>query len=72
MGWEKAKLDFIADHPNPGDDPVQRLHHVNKVYEDVQDVGAFAIIATSGMYDEGRTGLTYADLRALGAILGGS
>lgn len=54
------------DHlgPHPGDDPIARLKHTLKAHD--QTPGhAWAIDATTGIYHEGRTGLTFSDLSAL-------
>jgi hypothetical protein len=69
MPRTRRAYEFIAQHPQPGDDPVARLCHVVELFDDT-DPNEFAVLATSNVYDDGeRTGLTFGDLRALAAQL---
>lgn len=61
--------DFIAQNPHPGDDPIARLRHTLDQYPEVAD-DRMAVAATSGMYPEGDTGLTFGDLRAVARLIG--
>jgi hypothetical protein len=51
--------------PRPGDDPIERLQHVNRVYAG-QEGESMAVMATSNIYGHGvTTGLTFGDLAVL-------
>lgn len=60
--------DMINKYPQPGDEPRERLAHVNSMFGDDNDVtpAGWAIQASSNLYGQGvKTGLTWGDLRAL-------
>jgi hypothetical protein len=61
--------DFIARNPHPGNDPVTRLRHTLDAYPNADD-DRLAIQATTGMYPQGDTGLTFGDLRAIARMIG--
>lgn len=61
--------DFSVRHPHPGTDPVARLRHTLDQYADAAD-DRIAIHATTGVYPQGPTGLTFGDLRALARMVG--
>ena len=69
MPRNRRDYEFIAQHPHPGDDPVTCLAHVLDLFAESPD-DEFVVIATSSIYGDGeKTGLTWADLRALAARL---
>lgn len=51
-------------YPDPGPDPLARLRHILDVFADERD-DEMAILATSGIHESGRTGLSWGDLRKL-------
>lgn len=60
-------IDGVVDAevgPYPADDPIARLRHVVRAHS-ATPADAWAVDATSGVYLQGRTGLTFGDLRAL-------
>lgn len=69
MPRTRSDYEFIANNPHPGDDPVRRLRHTLDIHEGTAD-DRMAVQATSGIYDEGATGLTFGDLRAIARQIG--
>lgn len=52
----------VADNlPEPGDSPLQHLRHTLAAF-DRASADEFVVMATSGVYPEGSTGLTWGDL----------
>lgn len=62
------KFRIREELPAPGATPVEHLRHVLAAHEYTKG-DDMAVQATSGIYDEGNTGLTYADLREILAML---
>ena len=65
MNIEQHAAQVRAQHPHPGDDPIARLRHTLNVFDGTMRDNEFVVIATSGIYREGKTGLTWGDLRAI-------
>ena len=66
---DREKFEFEQQHPHPGNDPAKRLRHTLDMFADTDD-DRMVVQATSGLYREGPTGLTFGDLRALADMLG--
>jgi hypothetical protein len=61
----KLTNELAAQHPQPGNDPVQRLRHTVEMFASAKP-DEYAILATSNLYGPGvKTGLTWRDLAAL-------
>lgn len=64
----KRTYDLRERYPDPGTDPVARLRHVVDVFAD-EPADSMAVLATSGVHESGKTGLTWGDLKALLALV---
>lgn len=64
----RTTANYIAETidclPPPGDTPLERLRHTVAAHVDTP-AHDMAVDATCGIYAEGRTGLTFGDLREL-------
>lgn len=65
----KRTYELREKYPDPGTDPVARLRHVVDVFAD-EPTDSMAVLATSGVHESGKTGLTWGDLKALLALVG--
>lgn len=66
---DRQKFEFAQQHPHPGGDPVKRLRHTLDLYAGSED-DRMVLEATTNMYPQGPTGLTFGDLRALAKLVG--
>lgn len=61
---EEHAAEARASLPEPGDTPIQHLRHTVATFDGQPD-DELVVMATSGIYPQGRTGLTWGDLRLI-------